>query len=207
MPGPLKPASTGPASVPIDSRTNPATITAITNGIARIPHRTKTSPTRTPRRLRRNVQRQRTSPDAVAIKPLNYGKNRSDRPGRLVPADWCVWYLRRAAPRSSWLRLVPDSSKGASLQSGRDVLVLALERHAGHEPHGLHQGREVFLQIFIGIGLERRGAEMRLQHFARRGRHRHRHVVFAPKLEAKVEILAQQLRRKRRGPVEIDQRR
>ena len=50
-------------------------------------------------------------------------------------------------------------------------------------------------------------AEMGLQHLARRGGDRHRHVPFAAEREPEIEILAQQLGRKGRGPVEIDQRR
>ncbi len=50
-------------------------------------------------------------------------------------------------------------------------------------------------------------AEVHLQDLAGRRRHRHRHVHLAAKREAEVEVLAQQLRRERRGPVEVDQRR
>ncbi len=48
---------------------------------------------------------------------------------------------------------------------------------------------------------------MALQHLARRRRHRHGHVPFAAECQAEVEVLAQKLGRKRRGPIEIDQRR
>ena len=64
-----------------------------------------------------------------------------------------------------------------------------------------------FSRYSFGILLQRGGAEMALQHFAGRRRHRHRHVHFAGKLEAEIEVLAQQFRREGRGPVEIDQRR
>jgi hypothetical protein len=46
---------------------------------------------------------------------------------------------------------------------------------------------------------------MRLQRLARRRRHRHRDLESAGVREAEVEVLAQQRRRERRGPVQIDQ--
>src|SRR3954463_1812660 len=46
-----------------------------------------------------------------------------------------------------------------------------------------------------------------LQHVARNGGERHRDVEFAPRVQAQVEILAQQLRRKRDMEVEVHQRR
>src|SRR5262245_25445999 len=47
------------------------------------------------------------------------------------------------------------------LQPRRHVLVLARERHARHEPHGLHQGGEILLQMLVRVGFERGGAEVR----------------------------------------------
>ena len=64
-----------------------------------------------------------------------------------------------------------------------------------------------FCRYSSRILLQSGGAEMALQHFAGRRRHRHRHVHFAGEFEAEIEVLAQQLRRERRRPVEIDQRR
>ncbi len=49
-----------------------------------------------------------------------------------------------------------------ALQPGRNVLVLALELHAGRQRHGLHHGGEVLLQVLVRILLQHRGAEMRL---------------------------------------------
>src|SRR4051794_17731883 len=83
----------------------------------------------------------------------------------------------------------------------RHVLVLAFKLHAGGQRHGFHQGGEILLDVFIGIGLSRRRAEMGLQHFARRRSNRHRHVPIAAKAEAEIHVLAQELRRERGGPV------
>src|SRR5207342_3363241 len=84
------------------------------------------------------------------------------------------------------------------LQTRRNVLVLALELHAGGERHSLQQRGEVLLQILLGVGLESGRAEMGLQHLTRGRRDRHRHVTFAAEREAEVEILAKQLGRERR---------
>ena len=45
------------------------------------------------------------------------------------------------------------------------------------------------------------------KHLARGGRYRHRHVLPPTELQPQVHVLAQQLRREGRGPIEIDQRR
>ena len=95
-----------------------------------------------------------------------------------------------------------------ALQPGRHVLVLAFELHAGRQRHGFHQGGEILLQIFIGIGLCSVAAPKWLCSTSRVaavtgiGTSQSR-----PSAEAEVEVLAQQFRRERRGPVEIDQRR
>src|SRR5262245_20308859 len=122
------------------------------------------------------------------------------------PVKWsCFGSILPHRPGKTTRREV--ALKSSAFQSGRHVLVLALKRHAGGERHGLHQGGEVLLQIFVRILLQRRRAEMALQYLARGRRHRHRHIPFAAKTETKVHVLAQQLRCEGRGPVEIDQRR
>src|SRR3954469_4871033 len=62
------------------------------------------------------------------------------------------------------------------LQSGRHLLVLALELQSGADRHRFEQRRKIGGQILLGIGLELRGSEMLLQYFARRRRDRHRHA-------------------------------
>src|SRR5215813_11932412 len=85
-----------------------------------------------------------------------------------------------AVRRGSMDMTMPSTAPMASsLQPRRHVLVLALKLHAGRERHRLHQCRKVLLQIFVRIAFERGGAEMALQHLARRRRHRHGHVPFA----------------------------
>src|SRR5262249_60276294 len=81
------------------------------------------------------------------------------------------------------------------------------ELHAGGERARLEQRCEILLQISLRIRLEHRGPEMRLQLLARCGGYRHRNVELAAELEPEIEILAQQLRRERRRPVEVDERR
>src|SRR5436853_1345531 len=95
----------------------------------------------------------------------------------------------------------PAPTAALTFEPGRHVLVFAFELHAGGERHGFGERGEILLQIFFRIGLERRRAEMALQHLARGRRHWHRHVPLAAKPKTEVEVLAQKLRRERRGPV------
>src|SRR5580700_6471802 len=66
-------------------------------------------------------------------------------------------------------RPIADGAREVSaLQPRRHVFILALELHAGGERHGFGQRREILLQIFLWVLLQHGGAEMALQHFARR---------------------------------------
>src|SRR5215475_8057396 len=155
-------------------------------------------------------------PDAIAAAVMPDGAQR--RSGIQVPR-----HHRSILPvlqvRWSWIpalaALARDDNRGcgyglvtgSTLQPGRYVLVLALELHAGGKRHGLGQGGKVLLQVFVRVLLQGGGAEVALDHLARGGGDRHDHVVLAPELQPKVEVLAQQLRCEGGGPVEIDQRR
>src|SRR5437764_10118131 len=97
--------------------------------------------------------------------------------------------------------------RDSALQSGRDILALALKLHAGRERHGFHERREILLQIGIGIGFERRRPEMSLQYLARRRRHRHGDIPLATERQAEIDVLAQELGREGRSPIQVDQSR
>src|SRR5262245_48155782 len=129
----------------------------------------------------------------------------NDKCGKRFPAE------QRAS--SAARRPTSDAEKLSSykprlaFEPRRNVLIFAFELHAGGERHRLSKRCEILLQILLRIFLQHCCAKVRLQHFTRSGRHRHRYVHLTAEFESEVEILAQQFRRERCRPVEIDQRR
>ena len=89
------------------------------------------------------------------------------------------------------------------LEPRRIGRLLAHELEAGRQRHGLDDRGEVLLEIRLGVVLQGRGPEVRLQRLARGRRHRHRHLELAPGGKAEVEVLAQKLGREGRRPVEV----
>src|SRR5688500_828518 len=80
-----------------------------------------------------------------------------------------------------------------------DLLVLGLELDAG----GLRLRKDQRGEILLGHALP----DHLLQQIARQRAERHRHLELAARVEAKVEVLAQELRREGDVEVEVDQRR
>src|SRR6185312_13296000 len=95
------------------------------------------------------------------------GARQSDASTDRADTQWSDPLGASEGARNDGLQTGASYNAGSVLQSRRNVLVLALELHAGRQCHRLQQRGEVFLQILLGVGLERRRAEMALQHLAR----------------------------------------
>src|SRR5260221_12946778 len=105
----------------------------------------------------------------------------------------------------SWLRHPGLRGGSSDFETCLQILVLADQLMAGLEGDGLEQRCEVLGEIGLGIGTQTSRAEMRLNCLPRRRRDRKRDAEFAAKLQAEIDILAQQRSGEGRGPVEIHQ--
>ena len=176
------------------------------------------------------IERQKEANSAVVVGEIEtmrlavYGDGAAMTASQTLPDNSRPPFARRvsgsaATANGSWRSAFTPTSNNPSVlfrretaerrrqlsSPGRHVLVLAFELHAGGERHGFGERGKILLQIFLRILLQHRGAEMALQHFARSRRHRQRHINLAAKLKTEIEVLAQQLGRERRGPIQIDQ--
>src|SRR3569833_288745 len=113
----------------------------------------------------------------------------------------CTYADARALPS-----IVQTDPLALGLKPGWRRHVLGLQGHAGVTRDGLEKRGEILCQVTGRIGLQMGRADMALQCLARGHRDRHSDAKLARRLQAEVEILAQQRRREGRGPVEIDQR-
>src|SRR5882757_1440715 len=85
------------------------------------------------------------------------------------------------------------------------ILVLTDELEAGLQGDGLKQRSEVLGKVGLRIGSQTGRAEVGLNRLSRGCRDRKSHAQFATKLQAEVDILAQERGREGRGPVEVHQ--